>query len=66
MYIYKQLLAKENMMKYTLTIILTIAWLLCLIMIGLSVINLNPLYALFSLTFLFVLTYELNKEMETL
>lgn len=53
-------------MKYTLTIILTIAWLLCLIMIGLSVINLNPLYALFSLTFLFVLTYELNKEMETL
>lgn len=53
-------------MKYTLTIILTIAWLLCLIMIGLSVINLSPLYALFSLTFLFVLTYELNKEMETL
>ena len=53
-------------MKYIQTILLTIAWLLCLVMIGLSVINLSPLYALFSLTFLLVLTYELNKEMETL
>ena len=60
-------LAKENKtMKYIQTILLTIAWLLCLVMIGLSVINLSPLYALFSLTFLLVLTYELNKEMETL
>ena len=66
MYIYKQLLAKVNMMKYIQTIILTLAWLLCLIMIGLSVISLNLLYALFSLAFLFVLTYELNQSMESL
>jgi len=53
-------------MKYTLTIILTMAWLLCLVMIGLAVINLSPLYSLLSLIFLFVITYELNKEMGTL
>ena len=53
-------------MKYIQTIILTLAWLLCLIMIGLSVISLNLLYALFSLAFLFVLTYELNQSMESL